>query len=220
MTTRFMKTAIVTASTVAIIAILLASPSILAAGAQTATSTSSNSSSSGTSTASSTSVTCQGPGGMGPGFPSSQGGGLMAGGQGFGQGFGGRQSRADVSVGQKISFTSTSGHYFVVGNRAENGTASASLTFTVTGNLTEAYTLSISGTIVIGSTTYTISSGSGQMTPSATSISGQGTTSTSGAFVLQATARGSFVGTTSSVSLDIQSGSTEYLVSLSGSVQS
>lgn len=141
----------------------------------------------------------------------------MAGGPG--QGFGQQQARADVSVGQKISFTSTSGSYFVAGHRAENGTASGSLTFTVTGNLTQAYTLSISGTIVIGTTTLTISSGSGQMTPSATSISGQGTTTTSGAFVLQATARGSFVGTTSSVSLDIQSGSTEYIVFLNGSVQ-
>lgn len=214
MTTRFMKTAIVTASTVAIIAILLASPSLLSAGAQTATSTSSSSSSSG----SSTSVTCQGPGGMGYGFPSSQGGGFAVGVPG--QGFGPQQARADVSVGQKISFTSTSGNYFVVGDRSKNGTASGSLTFTVTGNLTEAYTLSISGTVVIGTTTLTISSGSGQMTPSATSISGQGTTTTSGAFVLQATARGSFVGTTSSVSLDIQSGSTEYIVLLSGTVQS
>ncbi len=136
-----------------------------------------------------------------------------------GPGFGNFQTRADVSVGTKITFTSTSGQYFVVGNRSENGTASGSLTFTVTGNLTEAYTLSISGGVVVGSTTSTISSGSGQMSPSASSISGQGTTTTSGAFILQGTARGSFVGNTATLSLDIQSGSTEYLVLLTGTVQ-
>jgi len=204
MTTRFAKTATVMAATIGIIAVLLAYPALTAASAQTATSASST-------TASQTFV---GPGPNGVGQGSWQGGGWMMGGPGFGQ----PQTRADVSVGQTISFTSTSGQYVVVGHKGENGTASGSITFTVTGNLTQGYTLSISGKVVVGSTTYTISSGSGQMSPSAATISGQGATSPTGAFILQGTSRGSFVGTTASVSLDLQSGSTEYVVVLNGSV--
>jgi hypothetical protein len=107
----------------------------------------------------------------------------------------------------------------VIGNTSENVAATGSLVFTVTGNLTEGYTLSITGSIVVGTTTYTISSGSAQMSPSATTISGQGSTSPTGAFILQGTSRGSFVGSTASVSLDLQSGSTEYIVFLNGTVQ-
>ena len=135
-----------------------------------------------------------------------------------GPGFGQSQARADVTVGQTITFTSTSGQYYVVGHRSENGTASGSLVLTVTGNLTEGYTLSISGKVVVGSTTYAISSGSGQMSPTAASITGQGTTSSSGAFIMQGMARVSFVGSTATVSLDLQSGTTEYIIVLSGSV--
>ncbi len=194
------------AATIGIIAVLLAYPALSTASAQTSTSSSTSS-----STASWTYVG-QGPGGNGPG--PFGGGGWGMGGPGFGQSFG----RVSVPVGQTITFTSTSGQYFVVGHRSENGTASGSVVFTVTGNLTQGYTLSISGKVVVGSTTYTISSGSAQMNPSASSISGQGTTSSSGAFILQGTTRGSFVGTTATVSLDLQSGSTEYLVVLSGTV--
>jgi hypothetical protein len=205
MTTRFAKTATVMAATIGIIAVLLAYPALSTVYAQTATSSSTSSS------ASSSTLTGLGPCGNGPG---PMGGGWNIGGPGFGQSFG----RADVSVGQTITFTSTSGQYFVVGHRSENGTASGSVVFTVTGNLTQGFTLSISGKVVVGSTTYTISSGSGQMNPSASTISGQGATSSSGAFILQGTSRGSFVGSTATVSLDLQSGSTEYNVVLSGTV--
>ncbi len=135
-----------------------------------------------------------------------------------GPGFGGAQGRVAVSVGQAITFTSTSGHYVVVGSTGTNGTASGSLVFTVSGNLTQGYTLSITGSVVVGSTTYTISSGSGVLSPSASTITGQGATNANGAFILQGTSRGSFVGSTASVSLDLKSGSTEYLVLLNGSV--
>ena len=84
----------------------------------------------------------------------------------------------------------------------------------MTGSLTAGDTLSISGTVVIDGTTYTISSGTAQMSPSATSISGQGATTPSGDFLLQASAHGSFVGSNGQVSLDLSNGTTEYLVSL------
>jgi len=211
MTNNFAKTAIVTASTMAIIAILLVYPALSTVTAQTS-STSSTGSSTATTTATGTATsTCPaGPGGPGSGFPSSNGGGWGMGGHG--------QIRADVAVGQKIAFTSTSGQYAVLGNATSGGTASGSVVFTVSGNLTEGYTLSMSGSVVIGSTTYAISSGSAQMSLSASTISGQGATSPTGAFILQGTARGSFVGSTATISLDLKSGTTEYVVFLNGTV--
>ena len=129
------------------------------------------------------------------------------------------QSQVNIPVGQAITITSTQGRYFVVGTPSDNGTASGTLTFTVTGKLSGGYTLSLtSGSVTIGSTTYTIASGTAQMDRGASSITGQGATSPTGQFILRATARGSFAGSTGSVSLDLQSGSSEYLVSLAGSI--
>lgn len=151
--------------------------------------------------------------------------------RGSGMGWGhpdGRQARGalatidqqpSLTVGQTITVTSTSGEYFVVGNRSENGTASGTLTFTVTGQLARGYTLSISsGSVVVNGTTYTVSSGSAQMGRGAAGLVGQGTTSPTGSFIVSSTAHGSFVGTTATMSLDLTNGSTEYLVFLSGSV--
>ncbi|MGD0636902.1 MAG: hypothetical protein ABSA72_02535 [Nitrososphaerales archaeon] len=199
------------AATIGIIAVLLAYPALSTASAQTSTTSSS------TTTGSST-LTLP-PWGNGFGSPNGQGDNRGPWGPGMGgPGFGGPQGRVAVSVGQKITFTSTSGQYVVVGSTKTNGTASGSLVFTVSGNLTEGYTLSVSGSVVVGATTYTVSSGSAVLSPSATTISGQGTTSPTGSFILQGTSRGSFVGSTASVSLDLKSGSTEYLVLLNGSV--
>ena len=213
MTAKFAKTAVVTASVIAIVAALLAYPALTTANAQTSTS-SQTTSPSGTSswTGGTDQAWAPGTGGMGP---PPQGGRGMG-----GPGFGGPQGRVSVPVGQKITFTSTRGEYFIVGTPSKNGTASGSVAFTVSGNLTEGYTLSVSGSVVVGGTTYTVSSGSGQMSPSASAISGQGATSPSGAFILKGTARGSFIGTAATLTLDLQSGSTEYLVLLNGTVQS
>ena len=206
MTTKFAKTATIMAATIGIIAVLLAYPALSMASAQTSTTSSS------TVTSSTSSVLPPWP----PGVGSSPGQGY---GRGWdGPGFGGPQGRVAVSVGQAITFTSTSGQYAVAGSSTTSGTASGSLVFTVSGNLTEGYTLSITGNVIVGSTTYTVSSGSAVLSPSATTISGQGATSPNGEFILQGTSRGSFVGSTASVSLDLKSGSTEYLVLLNGSV--
>jgi len=133
----------------------------------------------------------------------------------------GLPSTANLTVGQTLTVTSTQGHYYVIGTPSNNGTASGAITFTVTAKLTEGYTLSISsGTLVVGGTTYTISSGTAQTGPSADLISGQGTTTPTGQFLLQGIARGSFAGTSGQVLLDFQAGSTEYAVALTGTVQS
>ena len=83
----------------------------------------------------------------------------------------------------------------------------------------EGYTLSLtSGSLTITGTTYTISSGSAQMDSAGTTISGQGTTNPTGQFIVHATAHGTFVGSSASVSLDFTNGTTEYQVTLNCSV--
>jgi hypothetical protein len=204
MTTKNFKAATLAAGAVALTALLLVYPALATpAPAQTST---------GTSTSSATSTAYGNPGGQGgqgqgpPGL-----GGPGRGGPGFGQG-----QKVNVTDGETFTIASTSGRYAVVGSTTDNGTASGSITFTVTGSLTAGDTLSISGTVVVAGTTYTVSSGSAEMNPSATAISGQGTTTPTGEFLLQASAHGSFVGSNGQVSLDLSNGTTEYLVFLTG----
>jgi hypothetical protein len=131
------------------------------------------------------------------------------------------QNEASLAVGQTITVTGTQGEYHVVGNPSVNGTASGTITFTVTSKLDQGYTLSItSGTMVVNGTTYTMASGSAETGRLADVIMGQGSTTPTGEFLLQGFARGSFAGTTGQLLLDFQAGSTEYAVALSGSIQS
>jgi hypothetical protein len=141
--------------------------------------------------------------------------GPMMGGAGF------AASQVNISVGQKFTITSTTGKYFLTSNRSTNGTASGTLTFTVTGKLAAGYTLSISsGSLTVAGTTYSVSSGTAQMGRGAAGIVGQGSTNPTGTFLLQAGAHGSFVGSTGTVTLDLQAGSSEYLVLLAGNISS
>jgi hypothetical protein len=127
------------------------------------------------------------------------------------------QSEVNLTDGQTITITSTSGSYYSLATNSVNGTASGTFTFTVTGKLSTGYILSISsGSISVNGVTYTVSSGTAQMTLSADGISGQGTTSSSGVFAIQAQAHGSFVGSSARVTLDFSNGTTEYAVFLSG----
>ena len=56
------------------------------------------------------------------------------------------------------------------------------------------------------------------MDPTGAMISGQGTTSPTGQFIVRAVAHGTFVGSSASVSLDFTNGTTEYQVILNGGV--
>lgn len=218
MTSRNVKAATLAAAAVALTALLLVYPAIVSSAAAATATTSSTTTSSATSSTGVTGYPGQGPpgfGGPGYGAPGFGGGGQRYGGPGQGQG-----QKVNVTDGETFTVTSTSGEYRVVGSTDENGTASGTITFNVTGSLTSGDTLSISGTVVIDGTTYTIATGTAQMSPSATSISGQGTTTPSGDFLLQASAHGSFVGSNGQVSLDLSNGTTEYLVSLSGTITS
>ncbi|HYC11077.1 MAG TPA: hypothetical protein VEC02_00235 [Nitrososphaerales archaeon] len=133
----------------------------------------------------------------------------------------GLQSTANLTVGQTITVTSTKGEFQTIGSPSSNGTASGTVTFTVTSRLDEGYTLSITGgSLVVGGTAYTISSGAAQMGRAADVISGQGATTPAGQFLLQGLARGSFAGSTARLLLDFKTGSAEYAVALTGNVQS
>ncbi len=128
---------------------------------------------------------------------------------------------ANLSIGQTITLTSTAGEYRVVNAANENGTASGTLSFSVTGKLAEGYTLSLTGgTISVNGAQYTVSSGSAQMGRGANSLEGQGETSSSGQFIVSAQASGSFAGTSARASIDLSAGGAEYLINLSTTVQS
>jgi len=128
------------------------------------------------------------------------------------------QSEVSLSTGQTITFTSTSGEYRTMGTSSTNGTASGAITFEVTGKLSQGHTLAMaSGSLTLAGTTYSMGSGTAQMDPFGTTMSGQGTTSPSGSFILHASAHGTFVATSTSVSLDFTNGTTEYLILLTGS---
>ena len=132
----------------------------------------------------------------------------------------GQTQAATFTTGQVITLTSTSGTYFVVGTQGKtNGTASGTLTLTVNGKLTAGYILSVGGSITVAGTTYNITSGSAVMGPGGASVQGEGATSSSGTYILGATARGNFSGTTAaSVSLDFSNGTTEYAVTLTSTI--
>jgi hypothetical protein len=134
-----------------------------------------------------------------------------------------------LTVGQVFTIASTQGHFYVVGDKSENGTASGTMTFTVTGKFAGGYSLSITtGSIDVNGTTYAVSSGSAESGPHAHHMVGQGSTATvgttsatatSGAFLMRATARGTFGGEYATMSLDLQSGTTEYAIFLVGTIQ-
>ncbi len=130
-------------------------------------------------------------------------------------------NQANLSVGQTITFTSTQGRYVVPGTLSQNGTASGTFTLTVTGKLAAGYTLSLSkGSATINGVTYTLSSGSAQMDLMANRIVGSGTTSPAGQVIYRLMAHGSFAGFSATASLDIQAGTSEYLVGLIGTITS
>jgi len=220
MTPRTTKAVTIGAAAVAVVAVLLVYTAVISpAYAQT---TSPSTSASNRWPQAGNSYQFPGPGmGMqrGNGAPFQRGGGPNGGAWPGGR-FGRQASQVSLSVGQTITVTSTQGEYRTVGSASTNGTASGSVTFTVTGKLTNGYTLSLtSGSLTVAGTAYTISSGSAQMSPAATLITGQGTTSPTGQFIVRAMARGTFVGSSGTVSLDFTNGTTEYLVILNGSIQ-
>jgi len=120
--------------------------------------------------------------------------------------------RPDLHVGSTLTYTTLSGIYWTPGHPNENGTGAVSLQFTVTGVFDKGYSLSLtSGTIALGATTYSLSSGSAELGPYGEFMVGQ--LAGSGGF--QAIFRVNNLGNFGSASyatirMDLNNGSGEY----------
>jgi hypothetical protein len=127
-------------------------------------------------------------------------------------------STTALTVGQTMTFTSTSGQFHVVGSPKETGTASGTLALTVTGAFKGGYSLSIaSGSLNINGTSYSIASGSAEMGPFQAHLVGQGSlaSTTPGSFLFAAGAHANFQGHTyNTLRLDVQVNGVEYAVLL------
>ncbi len=121
----------------------------------------------------------------------------------------------DLKVGETIILSDLEGRFRQVGKESNEGNASGSFTFTVTGAFNAGYALSItSGTIKIGDQTYTVNSGSAQTGYYGRDVVGQGTAGSGVQFLLHAMIRGTATTPHGMVMLDLQNGTTEYQVLL------
>ena len=198
----------------AVVAVLLAYPAFASVASTNGSPT--------TTSGSATAAGAMAPGNVNAGAPNELRPGPAHWADGRGQRGGARGNPATTfSNGQTITLTSTKGAYFIVGtNGKTNGTASGTLTFTVTGKVTSGYVLNVGGNLNVNGTTYSVTSGSAAMGSGANGIQGQGATSSSGSFMLRASARGDFSGTTTAmVSVDFSNGTTEYAVFLTSTIQ-
>lgn len=119
--------------------------------------------------------------------------------------------KIQLSVGQTITLTSVAGGYWVVGDRAVNGTASGSMTLQVTGAFKGGYALSVTGgSFSINGTTYTVSGGSAELGPYGIHMVGQGQSGTA-QFLFTNRSLGKFGSTTYAIlRVDLQNGSSEF----------
>jgi plastocyanin len=130
------------------------------------------------------------------------------------------QSSVQLTVGCKITFSNLEGVAITspTANLPNRVNASGSFTFTVTGVYQWGYSLTItSGTVTIGSTTYTVSGGNLVLNGRAMSGTGQGTMSSGPTFLVRVSGLG--INSTGSVSghvaFDITSGTSQWLVNFS-----
>ena len=86
----------------------------------------------------------------------------------------GTPDRLQLSVGQTITLGSVAGGYWEVGNRDVNGTATGTVTFSVSGAFKGGYSISVTdGSLSINGVTYTISGGSAELGPYGVHMIGQ-----------------------------------------------
>ncbi|MDE1852374.1 MAG: hypothetical protein KGI38_01370 [Thaumarchaeota archaeon] len=120
-----------------------------------------------------------------------------------------------LSVGQTITLTSVAGGYWVVGDRASNGTATGAMTLQVTGALTGGYIIAVTGgSLSINGTTYAISSGSAELGSHGAFMVGQGQAG-SGQFLFLDRNLGKFGSTNYGVlRVDLKDGASEFAARL------
>lgn len=127
----------------------------------------------------------------------------------------GTLQRIQLSVGQTITLTSVAGGYWEVGDKAVNGTASGSMTLTVSGAFKGGYALSVTGgSLSINGATYTISGGSAELGPYGVHTVGQGQAGTA-QFLFADRDLGKFGSTNYGVlRVDLTNGSSEFAARL------
>jgi hypothetical protein len=128
----------------------------------------------------------------------------------------GSLAKISFTSGQTITFASTAGGYFVIGNHDINGSASGTLTMKVNGVLKGGYVVTVTGgTINIGGSSYTISGGSAEIGPYGRHVVGQGAASNSAFFLFRERSLGRFGGTPYGIlTFDLSTGSTQYGIRL------
>jgi len=120
-----------------------------------------------------------------------------------------------LTDGQTITLTSVAGGWWVVGDRATNGTASGTMTLQVTGVLKGGYIISVTdGSFNINGATYSISSGSAELGPHRIYMVGNGQAGTA-QFLFQDRSLGRFGSTAYGVlRVDLKDGASEYAARL------
>ncbi len=120
-----------------------------------------------------------------------------------------------LSAGQTITLSSVAGGYWAVGDRAANGTASASMTVEVSEALSGGYALTVTGgTLNLNGTTYTISNGSAELGRYGVYMVGQGQAGTA-QFLFLGKDLGRFGSTNYGIlRVDLKDGSSEFAARL------
>jgi hypothetical protein len=121
----------------------------------------------------------------------------------------------EFSTGQTITLTSVAGGFWVIGDRASNGTASGTMTLQVSADLKGGYIFTVTGgSLTINGTTYTISTGSAEAGTHGYYIVGNGHAGTA-QFLFMDRDLGKF-GTTNFgvLRVDLQDGSSEFAARL------
>jgi hypothetical protein len=120
-----------------------------------------------------------------------------------------------LSTGQTIALTSVAGGYWMVGDRAVNGTASGSMTLSVSGALKGGYIITVSsGSFSIDGTTYAVSSGSAELGPHGVYMVGQGQAGAA-QFLFLDRSLGKFGSTSYGVlRVDLKDGTSEFMARL------
>jgi hypothetical protein len=123
--------------------------------------------------------------------------------------------KIQLSSGQTITLTSAAGGWWQVGDRAVNGTASGTMTLQVSGALKGGYIISVTGgSLNIGGTTYTVSSGSAELGPFGHFMVGQGQAGDA-QFLFNGRNLGNFGSTNYGVlRVDLKTGSSEFAARL------
>jgi len=123
--------------------------------------------------------------------------------------------KIQLTDGQTITLTSVAGGWWVVGDRATNGTATGTMTLQVTGVLKGGYIISLTGgSLNINGSTYSISSGSAELGSHQIWMVGNGQAG-SAQFLFQDRSLGKFGSTGYGVlRVDLKDGTSEFIARL------